>query len=295
MKHTIAFLLIPAAVFAAPRTSANYTIAAETTDAAGRRATSAHYTADASSGGSVGISTAPGEVMKHGYLGQLYEITGLALTAAATVNETAALQLAAMLTLDDDTLLALAPALLAWSVDSGPVTGISLSGLATADVVFADTPAIVRGTHGGFTGTHTLTVVDTLPDNFGTYASDGLDDAWQNQHFGLNNPLAAPTADPDGDAQANLFEFTAGLTPTDPQSRFILRLDAVPGQPTQMRAVFSPLVAGRTYTVEFRTSLTSGAWAPLTGTTQSDAGNERTVTDTTTETQKFYRVNVSKP
>ena len=47
--------------------------------------------------------------------------------------------------------------------------------------------------------------------------------------------------------------------------------------------------------VESRTSLTTGNWAPLTGTTQSDTGNERTITDTTTDAQKFYRVNVSKP
>lgn len=43
-----------------------------------------------------------------------------------------------------------------------------------------------------------------------------LDDAWQNQYFGLDNPLAAPTADPDG--ETNSFEFTAGLIPSDPQS-----------------------------------------------------------------------------
>ena len=101
---------------------------------------------------------------------------------------------------------------------------------------------------------------------------------------------------PDGDGQANLFEFTAGLVPTDPASRFLLTLTPVVGQPTQKKAIFSPLVAGRTYSVEFRTSLTSGAWAPLTGTTFSDVGNERTVTDpAATGATKFYRVNVSKP
>ena len=173
---------------------------------------------------------------------------------------------------------------------------INASGLATGGVVFQNTSATAQGVYLGDTGTLGLTVVNVNLDNFGTYAGDGLDDAWQNQYFGLNNPLAAPALDPDGDGQANLFEFTAGLTPTDPQSRFSLRLDPVPGQPTQKRAVFSPLVAGRTYTVEFRASLTSGSWQPLTGTTQSDTGNERTVTDpAATGTQKFYRVNVSKP
>ena len=100
----------------------------------------------------------------------------------------------------------------------------------------------------------------------------------------------------DDDGQTNIFEFTAGLIAINPASRFTLTLAPVPGQPTQKRAIFSPLVAGCTYTVEFRTSLTSGTWQPLTGTTQSDNGAERTITDTgATGTTKFYRVNVAKP
>jgi hypothetical protein len=48
-------------------------------------------------GGIVGLSTvgAPAETMKHGYIGQLYEVTGLELSAASqSVNETATVQLA---------------------------------------------------------------------------------------------------------------------------------------------------------------------------------------------------------
>ena len=138
--------------------------------------------------------------------------------------------------------------------------------------------------------------MDTLPDNFGSYAGDGLADSWQAQYFGLDNPAAAPALDPDGDGHINLFEFTAGLVPADPQSRFRLRFDPISDQPAQMTIVFSPIVAGRNYTVEFTTSLTTGPWAPLPGTTQSDNGNERTVTDPgATEPRKFYRVKVEKP
>ena len=50
----------------------------------------------------------------------------------------------------------------------------------------------------------------------------------------------------DDDGQTNLFEFTAGLIPTSPASRFNLTLAPVTGQPTQKRAIFSPLVVGRT-------------------------------------------------
>ena len=287
-----------AALHAGPRTSASYSILTDTADAGGKRATSASYSNDGSAGGIAGISTvaAPAQTAKAGYLAQLYETTGLTLTAASpNVNETATLQHGAWLALDDATFLTVPTASVAWSVTNGPLT-INATGLATGSVVFQNTAATAQGIHLGYTGTLGLTVVNTLPDNFGTYAADGLDDDWQNQYFGLNNPNASPTQDPDGDGQTNLFEFTAGLIPTNPASRFNLTLAPVTGQPTQKRAIFSPLVAGRTYTVEYRTSFTSGTWQPLTGTTFSDAGNERTVTDPAASgATKFYRVNVSKP
>ena len=66
----------------------------------------------------------------------------------------------------------------------------------------------------------------------GSYAADGVGDDWQFQYFGLNNPNAAPLLDPDGDGQNNLFEFTAGLVPTNPLSRFLVSIAPVPGQPT---------------------------------------------------------------
>ena len=287
-----------AALHAGPRTSASYSILTDTADAGGKRATSAIYTNDGSLGGVAGISTvaAPAETLKAGYAAQLYDATGLALSASPlTVNEGATLQVAAFLALDDATFLAVPSASVAWSTVSGPLS-LSSGGLATGGAVYQNTAATAQGIARGFTGTLGLAVLDTIPDNFGSYAGDGLDDAWQNQYFGLNNPNAAPALDPDGDGQTNLFEFTTGLIPTDNASRFSLTLAPVPGQPTQKRAIFSPLVAGRSYTVQFRTSLTSGTWQPLADTTQSDNGNERTVTDTSaTGTTKFYRVNVSKP
>ena len=298
MKTAAIILALTAAAHAGPRTSASYTIPADIADAGGKLTTSTSYTNDGSAGGIAGISTvaAPAETAKAGYIAQLTETTGLTLTASPlTVNETATLQLGAWLALDDATFLTVPTASVAWSVTNGPLT-INATGLATGGVVFQNTAATAHGIHLGFTGTLGLTVANTLPDNFGTYAADGLDDDWQNQYFGLNNPLAAPTQDPDGDGQTNLFEFTAGIIPTSPASRFNLTLAPVTGQPTQKRAIFSPLVAGRSYTVEYRTSLTSGTWQPLTGTTQSDNGAERTVTDTSAAgPTKYYRVNVSKP
>jgi len=289
-----------ATLHAGSRTSSSYNVATDITDAGGKRATSASYTNDGSLGGLAGISTvaAPAETAKAGYIAQLYETTGLALTAAApTVNETATDQLAAWLSLDDATFLTAPATSVTWSVQSGPLTSISANGLATAGIVYQNTAATAQGVHLGFTATLGLTVLNTLPDNFGSYAGDGLGDDWQVQHFGLNNANAAPALDPDGDGQTNAFEFTAGLVPTNSSSRFTLSIQSVPGQPLQKRLVFSPRLSDRLYTVTAKSSLTAGSYTPLSNpSAPSDNGQERTITDLNASgLAKFYRVEIAKP
>lgn len=139
-------------------------------------------------------------------------------------------------------------------------------------------------------------MLDTIPDNFGSYAGDDLGDDWQFDHFGLDNPLAGPLLDPDGDGQNNLFEFTAGLIPTNPLSRFLITIAPVPGQATQKDIIFDPIVAGRSYTVLTSLDLTNSSWIPLTSSTTSNNDDQRTVTDTSaTETKRFYKVEIVKP
>jgi hypothetical protein len=303
MKTTsliLSTLACAATAHADPRTSANYSVATDTTDSGGARSTSAAYTHDGSLGGVVGVSTVstPAETAKHGYVGQLYEITGLAVNATpATVDETTTRQLAAWQTLDDDSYLAVSATAVAWSVVTGPLTGISTAGMATAGTVYQDTPATVQGNFELMTSEpFELTVLNTLPDNYGSYAGDGLDDGWQFQYFGLNNPLAGPLLDPDGDSQNNAFEFTAGLIPTDPLSRFLLRVEPVAGEPEQRRLVFSPRFTDRSYDVLTSTTLLGDSWSALTGGIVSDAGDERSVIDQDAdEDKKFYRVGITKP
>jgi len=297
-------LLLLGSAHAGPRTSANYSITTDTADAGGLRTTSANYTNDGSTGAVSGLSTvaSPVEFVKSGYVGQLYDVTGLVVNAggATTVNETATLQLAAWQLLDDTSYLAVNATSVTWSVLSGPITGISAAGLATAGTVPQNTAATVQGVFSGFAGTLNLTVLDTIPDNFGLYAGDGVDDAWQVQYFGLGtgglgNPLGVGSADADGTGQTNLFKYIAGLNPLD-GSRFVLSITGVPGQSGQKNLIFTPLVAGRTYTVKYRPDLMAGSWQTLTGTTQSDSGNQRTVTDTAaTGARKFYHVEITKP
>lgn len=284
--------------FASPRTSANYSIPTEVADGGGSHSTSAAYTNDGSAGVVVGFSTvaSPSETAKIGYIGQLYEVTAVQPTAApATVNEGTTRQLAATATFDDATTAALLGNDLSWSVVNGPLTGISSSGLATAGNVYEDTAATVQGSHRGVAGTLGLTVLNVGPDDFGSYAADGIADDWQVQFFGLNNPLAAPAADADGTGQNNLFKFTAGLNPTD-RSVFLTSVAPVTGVPTKKDVIFTPLVGGRTYSVEFSDTLVPTSWQPLTGFSLSDNGTTRTITDNNAPPdRRFYRVVITKP
>jgi hypothetical protein len=60
--------------------------------------------------------------------------------------------------------------------------------------------------------------------------------------------------------------------------------------------VFSPIMSGRTYTVKSSESLSPPNWIRLSGSTSSDNGNERTVTDTNaTAAKKFYVIEISNP
>lgn len=195
-------------------------------DAGGRRSTSANYTNDGSVGGIVGISTvaAPAAMVKHGFIGQLYEVTALQLASTpTTVNEGETRLLSGAQVLDDLTHLTIPATSITWSVQSGPLVSINSSGLATAGPVFQSTAATAQGIYLGQNGTLSLTVLETIPDNFGTYAGDGLPDHWQVQYFGQNNAQSAPNMDADADGQSNLLEFLAGYLPTDSNSRLTTR------------------------------------------------------------------------
>ncbi len=292
-------LLLPALAWAGSRTSANYRVPADTADAGGRRATSAAYSNVGSVGGIGGVGTAPAPatVAKHSYVGQLYDVTSLALSAnPSPVNEVAVTQLGALAVLDDATRLVPAPASVLWNVVSGPIASVTPGGLATAAPVYQNTSATVGGRFLGRSNGLDVLVVNILPDNFGTYAGDGLDDAWQVQYFGLDNANACPLCDPDLDSQNNRFEYTAGTIPTDFNSHFRFHIAAVPGNLTNQNLVFSPRFPSRSYVAQYRTNAGSGTFVPVPVTATSDAGTERTITDLrATNTARFYRIGITYP
>lgn len=176
------------------------------------------------------------------------------------------------------------------------MASVSSTGLATTKAVYQNTNGFVNATYGPFNNDGMVLVVDSSPDNYGSHAGDGLNDGWQITHFGMDSPNAAPDKDPDRDGQNNLFEYAAGTLPTDRQSLLRFRIETVSGQPNHRRLIFSPYVAGRTYSIVKSTSLAPGSWLPVTGVTQSVNGNERILTETSaTAPNSFYRGSVTKP
>ncbi|WP_395753408.1 hypothetical protein [Prosthecobacter sp.] len=296
MRHLPLLALLLAAMTSAhagPRTSASYTITADTLSSGGVHVTSASYSGDGSLGGISGTSSvaSPAETLKSGYIGQLTEVTAVQLAATqTTLNEATTQQITATATLDDATTTSLLGSDLSWNVLSGPLASISSSGLATAGNVYQTTAATAQGSFRGIAGTLGFTINNTGTDDLGIYAADGIPDTWQAQYFGVNNPLGTATADASGTGQNNLFKYTAGLNPTDHAARFLTTSGGAGGR----TITISPRLSDRTYTVQYSTNFQN--WLPLTGATIQDNGQTRTVTDPDgVSTRKFYRVQISYP
>jgi hypothetical protein len=291
-------ILTPAAR-AQPAGSLHYTLDPVAVDAAGRAASSVgnRYTLSPSAmAGGAGHSASYTSLS--GYAGQLQEPAdpvpapaGIALRASpATLAENGTRQLQADLYHTDGSWTPLAPALVTWTVQSGPVSSISPGGLAVGRTVFRDTTAILRGQYQTFTATLPLLVLDTLPDNFGSYAGDGLPDHWQATHFGLDNPDAAPQADPDADGFDNRFEYDASLAPFDRFSTFHMFLNR--DESGAHHIAFYPFFAACRYDLMGSSDLDS--WFPVTGQV-FDQGNLRTIVDPDILTsRRFYRMDVRR-
>ena len=154
MKRLLVLILIlpTAPLHAGTRGSPDYTITTDTNDAAGRRSASADYTNDGSLGGIGGVSADTiGDAVKHSYIGQLYDPVALTLTpASASVEEMQSLQLGALLSMDDGTLLPIPAAGVQWN--GGDWFSIAPDGLAAAGAVYANTAASVFGKYAGLHG-----------------------------------------------------------------------------------------------------------------------------------------------
>ncbi|HXF09266.1 MAG TPA: hypothetical protein VN625_00680 [Desulfuromonadaceae bacterium] len=166
MRNVLSFLAVGGLLWAAtaqagPRSGGNYSVATDVLDAGGRKSTSANYSNNGGIGSIGAIATgSPSETSRGGYIGQLYDITGLTLGAATTnLFSGSNLLVRAVLRLDDNTLLPVAATQVVWSVANGPISSINATGLVTAAAVSTNTPATVRGDSFGQTATLPLLVL----------------------------------------------------------------------------------------------------------------------------------------
>lgn len=290
--HTLALALILLG-------TTSFVFAASTTavlDAGGRRVSSANYSIEGGLGSIGGISSVavPAMTARHGYAGQLYDVQSLALSTLLTnVNESGTSQLGIKAILDDATFLSLAATSVAWSVVSGPIASISASGLAMTTNVYQDTSATVRANYQSKFGTLPLTVLNVGTDDFGLYAYDGINDAWQVRYFGLNNHQGGPFSDPDGDGIRNESEFIADTNPTNAASYF--RITAISNLPP--RTVYFKSSADRAYTLISVSNLSSGVWSAVTHAgPRPGTGGQDSLSDTNVPPRgPFYRLKVELP
>jgi hypothetical protein len=267
--------------------STDYSLEPAVLDGGGTAGSSTDYALNPSIGPGAAGSSAD-YALRGGFSGMLSDASSLVLAAAGaagSMNERATLQLEARIRYDDGSVapLALPVEDLTWSVANGPLTAISSVGLATAGSVYQDTPAAARAIYQGVDGRLPITVRNLTNDDFGSYAADGLPDAWQVQYFGESGlqTVAGADANPDADGLTNFQEYAFGL---DPSQGFggVLRWSGSNllerGVPTPFasgtagsftfRAVFARrkdfAAAGLSYTVEFSGDL--GTWRASTST-----------------------------
>jgi hypothetical protein len=297
---TLVWALVLGAVSFYSAAFASSVVTTSTIDGGGLHTTSANYTMDGSIGGIGGISSAAADTAKDGYIGQLTEVVSIVVTAQPnSVGVASTSQLSGTATLDDSTVSGLSGSDVIWSSPNEPypVASISGTGMLSPANVYALSSATVDGYYLGATSSTILEVF--APDGIG----DGIPDWWRQTYFGTATPTNShdcATCDADGTGQNNFFKFVAGLNPTNPSSVFVLKVAPVAGQPTQETLTYSPIAvgSGQVYTVQFRTNVTGGAAYANLATTSAltTNGNQVTVTDlAATQTQKFYRVNISLP
>ncbi len=294
MKYLLALLICSVNVLA-DSTGGPYSITSDGLSAAGGRTSSATYEDDTSAGGTASENTASEDYdAASGQSATLRDAIGLT-PGPLKIPEGSVTSLGLYQLLDDSTLLATSSLGAVWSRISGPLT-LTSGGSATTEAVFSNQTAQVQLVLNSITISGSITIEDSIADNFGSYAADGIGDDWQVHYFGQNSPNAAPGLDPDGDGHTNLFEFTAGLLPNSGASRFGVVLEEVPGQPGMKRLSFQPAMSGRTFTLLKSTTLAPGSWQIVPGVTASGNNGTLMLTDPAASgARAFYQVRIDLP
>ena len=113
-----------------------------------------------------------------------------------------------------------------------------------------------------------------------------MSDAWEDAN-GLNKLVNDAALDPDGDGFTNLQEFLCG---TNPQSNTsALRFDSVTRNGANAEIRFTA-IAGHTYSVLYRNTLSSGGWLKLADVPAPNSTQQIMVSDAASQSQRFYRL-----
>ena len=118
---------------------------------------------------------------------------------------------------------------------------------------------------------------------------DGMPDDWEDLYSLNKNDPSDAAQDADGDGMTNLDEFRAGTNPRSADS--LLRIVSGAMNGVEASLTFNA-VAGKSYTVQFRDSLSAGTWLKLRDVFPQGVSQPVMVTDTNAveSLQRFYRV-----
>jgi hypothetical protein len=163
---------------------------------------------------------------------------------------------------------------------------ITLTGLTNGTYTVS---VIGKDSAGYWQDTNSATVSETWTVGpSGDTDGDGMPDAYEAQ-FPLaldgNDPLDADE-DYDGDGLTNLEEYLAGTNPEAAASR--LWLQTLPG--ASGLAFTFEAVSNKSYTVQYRTSLSTGSWLHFSNFTTAPTNRLIEITNTTGDPIRFYRV-----
>lgn len=239
-----------------------------------------------------GLAQGSSYMAKAGFAGQIYRAASLATFAPALeMAENSTMQLGARLVMDDATSLPLDASSVEWQAASGPIAAIDPNGLLTSGSVYSYHLAIVSAQHAGMQSALHLIVTNTGNDDFGLYAADGVDDAWQVSYFGEDNPDGAADRDPFGSGHDNLFKYTAGLDPLDSMSRFTLKPE-YDSALRRMKLTMGPCFESRNYQVMASTDLLT--WQPVNLELLTADLNQKILLDLqTNHPARYYRVEIT--
>ena len=117
---------------------------------------------------------------------------------------------------------------------------------------------------------------------------DGMPDHWELDHS-LDPDVDDADLDADADGSTNRDEYLAGTDPQDPASVLLMVAETLVDGTATLRF---PVVAGQTYTVQYRGSLNSGTWLRLIDVEAQTVAREMLVTDPNAGTgdARYYRL-----